>query len=353
LDIARVFPEVVWHAEKPMLRTAPAPLFLLSRLVHELGFKVVLTGEGADEMLGGYDIFKEAKVRRFCARQPDSDARRAVLGRLYPYLPKMQMQSIAMRHAFFRANSEDIAGPFFSHLPRWEMTSQLKRFFTPELSAQTADHDVLAEIRNALPNGYDEWHPFCKAQYLETAFLLPGYILSSQGDRMSLAHAVEGRFPFLDHRVVEFSSRLPARLKMKGLREKYILKRALGGLVPQSAAERTKQPYRAPDAKSFFCPESAHAREEYVDELLSPDRVRSDGLFRPDAVDRLVQKVRAGKANGTKDNMALVGILSTQLLVDRFINRFPHARSVPVSCAAASRPQEGQEPILTSQECTG
>src|SRR5262245_13111367 len=85
-DIARVFPEVVWHTEKPILRSAPAPLYLLSGLVREHGFKVVLTGEGSDEMLGGYDIFKEAKIRRFCAARPESSRRPLLLRRLYPYL---------------------------------------------------------------------------------------------------------------------------------------------------------------------------------------------------------------------------------------------------------------------------
>ena len=83
-DIAAAFPDVIRHAERPILRTAPAPLFLLSRLVREQGFKVVLTGEGADEVFGGYDIFKEAKLRRFCARQPDSRMRPRLLRQALP-----------------------------------------------------------------------------------------------------------------------------------------------------------------------------------------------------------------------------------------------------------------------------
>ena len=80
-SIARVFPDVVWHAEKPILRTAPAPLHHALEAGPRPGLKVVLTGEGADEMLGGYDLFKEAKVRRFCARQPDSAMRAALFGK--------------------------------------------------------------------------------------------------------------------------------------------------------------------------------------------------------------------------------------------------------------------------------
>jgi asparagine synthase (glutamine-hydrolysing) len=136
---------------------------------------------------------------------------------------------------------------------------------------------------------------------------------------MAMAHSVEGRFPFLDYRVVEFAATIPPRLKMKVLNEKYILKRAAGQLIPPSVRTRPKQPYRAPDAKSFFDPRTGTARHAYVDELLSRARIQKDGLFNPLAVQNLVAKARKGQVIGAKDNMALVGILSTQLLVDQFV----------------------------------
>jgi asparagine synthase (glutamine-hydrolysing) len=321
-DIGRVFPDVIWHAERPLLRTAAAPMFLLSQLVRGEGFKVVLTGEGADEMLGGYDIFKEAKVRRFWAARPESEFRARLLERLYPYLPNLRAQSLAYRKAFFHARAEDLSGAFFSHLPRWELTSRLKLFFSRELQAELAGRDAYADCLASLPEAYGRWRPFCQAQWLETALLLPGYILSSQGDRMAMAHAVEGRFPFLDHRVAEFAAALPRRLKMKGLNEKHLLKRAVEQLVPAAVLARTKQPYRAPDAKCFLSPTPGRGRHDYVEEILSPERIRDDGIFQPDAVQRLVRKVQAGSPLGIKDNMALVGILSTQLLIDRFIRHF-------------------------------
>ncbi len=348
--IANVFPDVVWHAEKPMLRTAPAPLFLLSRCVHDAGFKVVLTGEGADEMLGGYDIFKEAKVRRFCARQPESKFRAALLGKLYPYLPHIQAQSIPYRLAFFNARPDDLENPFFSHLPRWSVTAQLKRLYSPAFRAAVGDHDVYADVFRQLPENYAFWPPLCQAQYLETSLLMPGYILSSQGDRMSLAHAVEGRFPFLDHRVAELAATIPPRLKMNGLTEKYILKRALGHLVPPSVAQRTKQPYRAPDAESFFDFATHAARAEYVDELLSTKRITRDGVFHPPAVQALTRKARQGKALGNRDNMALVGVLSTTLLLDQFVHNFPTTRVAgvernepPVALGHRSAPTQASE----------
>ena len=336
-DIAQVFPDVVWHAEKAMFRTAPAPLQLLASQVHTAGYKVVLTGEGADELLGGYDIFKEAKVRRFCARQPESELRMALFQRLYPYLPNLQRQSVAMRRAFFQAYPGDLADPLFSHLPRWRMSRQLGRMLSPDFRHGSDTADEFADIRAWLPDEFASWQPFCQAQFLETKLLMPGYILSSQGDRMAMAHSVEGRFPFLDHRVAEFAARLNPRLKMRGLNEKYLLKHAFRRMVPDSIIGRTKQPYRAPDAKSFFCGAKRRPRADYVADLLSPARVLDAGVFHPPAVAGLLKKIQSGRELGTRDNMALVAVLSTQLLVDQFIDHFPSCQpSVGASSATSN-----------------
>ena len=269
-------------------------------------------------MLGGYDIFKEAKIRRFWESQPDSKMRPLLLRRLYPYLQNIQNQPDAYRKAFFHINVDRTLQPFFSHIPRWQLTAKLKTFFSDALRAEIGRDDVYSKVRTRLPDCYSSWDTFCQAQYLETKYLLPGYILSSQGDRMAMAHSVEGRFPFLDHRVVEFASRLPVSLKMKVLNEKYLLKRCANGLIPPSIAKRHKQPYRAPEACTFLQP----AAREYMEDLLSPDQIRRDGLFDAPAVAKLVDKFRNGAAIGIKDNMGLVGIVSTQLLVNQFINHF-------------------------------
>jgi asparagine synthase (glutamine-hydrolysing) len=314
-DIAKAFSEVIWHAEQPVLRAAPAPFFHLSKLVRNSGFKVVLTGEGADEILGGYDIFKEAKIRRFWGRNPGSSLRPLLLKRLYPYMEAIQRQPSAYLKGFFRVSADDLRNPFFSHLPRWELTARLKVFFSEAVRAETQSYSALSELQEDLPRSYTSWTPFNQAEYLETMYLLPGYILSSQGDRMAMAHSVEGRYPFLDHRVVEFSTKLAPRLKMKVLDQKHLLKRASSGLIPESIQKRHKQPYRAPDGKSFWGP-AGH----YLEEMLSRDRIRRDGVFDPQAVAALVSKFKTGLASSTKDNMALVGILSTEILLDQFVH---------------------------------
>lgn len=324
-DIVSIFPQVIWHTEQPIVRTAPAPMFLLARRVHDRGFKVVLTGEGADEVLGGYDIFKEAKIRRFWSVRPDSKFRPLLLKRLYPYMPHIQNQSEAYLKSFFSWSPSDVSSPFFSHLPRWQLTSRLKLFFSDALRAELGGYDAVAELGDQLPPAFAQWPGFCQSEFLEARYLLPGYILSSQGDRMAMAHAVEARHPFLDYRLVEFASRLPVNLKMRVLTEKYLLKRAAVGLLPPEIVRRSKQPYRAPDGRSFFGPSAV----DYLQDVLSPESVRDAGIFAPQAVTALVNKFKGGRAIGVKDNMGLTGILSTQLVFEQFIKSFhPQGRTL-------------------------
>ncbi|MFO1014339.1 MAG: asparagine synthase (glutamine-hydrolyzing) [Caulobacteraceae bacterium] len=320
-DIAEAFPSVIAAAERPILRTAPAPLWMLARKVRAENYKVVLTGEGADEMLGGYDIFKEAKVRRWWAKDLPSRLRPALLQRLYPYMPNLTAQPPAYLQAFFAVRPEDLADPCFSHRPRWDMTAKTKLFFSEAMKAELSGRDAAAEMAAALPAGYAHWDHFSRAQYLEAAHLLPGYILSSQGDRMAMAHGVEGRFPFLDARVMEFAAKIPPRLKMRVLNEKYLLKLASADLIPEAIRRRPKQPYRAPDASAFFDPATGKARADWIEALTDPSRLAQGGVFNPRTVSRLIDKARAGQISSSRDGMALTGVLSTQLLIDQFIHR--------------------------------
>lgn len=313
-DIAGVFPEVIHFAERPVIRTAPAPLYQLSALVRQAGLKVVLTGEGADEVFAGYDVFKEARVRRFCGRQPASRIRPLLFSRLYPYLPGLQQQSVEYLAAFFGTGNAALDDPLFSHRPRFKTTAAAKIFFSGDLRAALKGYDATEELASRLPEVFSLWHPLHQAQYLETRFLLPGYILSSQGDRMAMAHGIEGRFPFLDHRVVEFATRLPPEMKLRGLVEKHILRKAAKHLLPTAIQERSKQPYRAPEARSFV----GAGELDYVRDAMSEASIAADGLFNAKAVVKLHEKCRMQPASGFRDNAAFVGILSTQLWQKNF-----------------------------------
>ena len=325
-DIARVFPEVIYHTERPVLRTAPAPLFLLSRLVRQSGIKVVLTGEGADEMFAGYDVFREAKVRRFWAREPRSEARPRLLERLYPYLDRSPVSQAAIMRQFFGQGLEHAQRAGFGHEPRWRGAAALKRLFSKDARQRGAGANPVDALLGSLPPEFMWWSPLAQDQYLEVKTLLSSYLLSSQGDRMLMANSVEGRFPFLDRQVAALAESLPAEYKLRVLDEKHVLKRAARGLVLGSILERKKQPYRAPDALSFASDEA----REWVDEIASPRALSDAGVFNPAAAGAVLAKCRARAGTGqfsNADNMAAVGVLSTQLVHHHFIKRLPHAHA--------------------------
>ncbi len=310
-DIGEAFPHFVRHAETPVLRTAPVPMMLLAGSVRAQGYKVVLTGEGADEVFGGYDVFKEAKVRRFWARQPDSHVRPKLLERLYGYLPNSPVRNAAFARSFFGQGMEHLQRPVFAHAPRWATSQRAFGVFSAELRAEIGDWNPLDAWENVLPEEISSWSPLAQDQYVEAKSLLAGYLLSAQGDRVAMAHSIEGRFPYLDHRLIEFANRLPPSYKIRGMTEKYLLRRALSDLLPEDIVQRTKQPYRAPDSSSFFFDGKPL---DYVADLLSEERIRAAGYFDPTAVGRLFEKCRSGRAAGFADNQALVGVLSTMLI---------------------------------------
>lgn len=327
-EIGEVFPDVVRHTETPVVRTAPAPMYLLSRLTRAGGIKVVLTGEGSDELFLGYDLFKETLVRRFCLRQPASRRRPRLFDRLYPYLMKEgQGGGELWRRFFLDAGPPD--DPLFSHLPRFLLTSRIKDAYTDDVRAALAGTDVMAELRDSLPAAFARWSPLNRAAYLEMTTLLSGYLLSSQGDRMGMAHSIEGRFPFLDHRLFEFAAALPTRSKLRGLREKDILRRWAAAIVPPRVESRPKQPYRAPDVPAFF----HSAQPDYVDAMLGEAAIARTGLFDTRAVAGLVRRCRAGLATGFRENQALVAILSTQLWHETFFERRALPAALPLSGA--------------------
>lgn len=315
-QISREFSSIVWHAEQPLLRTAPGPLFLLSRLVRDHGMKVVVTGEGADEVLAGYDLFREAAVRREIATCPHCARNDELVSQLYPWMSRSPARARRYGTAFFNQSS-DVDDPAFSHRPRWKNGTALLRLLAADFPTPTVP-DVVQTLVDSLPRQFERWDPLERAQYLELRTLLPGYILSAQGDRMLMAHSVEGRFPFLDHRIIELAGSLPPEQKLDGLQEKRVLKLAFADLIPAAIAGRSKQPYRAPDA-ACFVPGGAVA--PWIRELLSQQSVREAGIFNPVAINGLLEKcaARGGRVMSNSDNMCITAVVSTMILHNSFL----------------------------------
>lgn len=321
-EIAENFPQVVWHSEFPLLRTSPSPMYSLSKVVRKSNIKVVITGEGADELLAGYSIFKENKIRHFWAKDKNSKLRPLLLQKLYPYISALQKVNPNALKLFFGYKLENTDSPIYSHLLRWNNTSNILNHLDKRMKDQLSGFDQYERLLAGLNGNIDNLDPLAKAQYLEIVIFLSGYLLSSQGDRMGMANSVEGRYPFLDYRIIEFCSQLPPDFKMRGLNEKVLLKSLMKGRLPEEILNRSKQPYRAPILSSFLGDDAP----EYVNNVLSEAEIAKAGIFSPDSVKRLLVKMKSGKAYSEIDNMALTAIISTQLLHKQFIDDFRYLK---------------------------
>ena len=314
-EIAGQFANTIWHTEFPILRTSPTPMYLLSKKVRENNIKVVITGEGADEVLAGYDIFKEDKIRRFWANQPNSVFRPKLLSKLYPYIPMIKDASNLSLKMFFGYKLTETGDPLYSHLLRWHNTSRIKTYFSDDATNALQSFNPLEKVYAGLPEDFENWTGLAKSQYLESVIFMSGYLLSSQGDRVAMGNSVEGRYPFLDYRVVEFCAGLPDSFKLNCLNEKFLLKKMSAGTIPASITKRYKQAYRAPIASSFFNSDSP----AYIEDILSEQHLKAFGFFNPEKVKLLIAKIKSKQNISETDQMAIAGILSTQLLQKMFV----------------------------------
>ena len=316
-DITENFKDVVWNSEAPLLRTAPIPMRLLSKSVKNQNIKVVITGEGADELLGGYNIFKETKIKHFWAKNPKSKYRPLLLKKLYPYLPQISNATSNMLKMFFGYKLEETESPIYSHILRWHNTSRIKNYLSENYKETIRNYNPIAEIEKQLTAKFVGYDFLSKAQWIELNIFMSGYLLSSQGDRMTMANSIEGRYPFLDHRIIDFCMKLHPDIKIKGLNEKFLLKKMMNGKLPKQILNRPKQAYRAP-IRSAFTSENI---PENLKNLLSKKQIEAFGIFNPNHVSQLLKKMKSQNKVSEIDNMALTGILSTQILYNLFVNK--------------------------------
>lgn len=320
-DIAKSFQEVIWHTEAPIFRTAPAPLFLLSKLVHQKGIKVVLTGEGADEILLGYDLFRELKLRKFWARQPESEWRPLLFKKLYAYLPHFQNPRYAnLAIQSFKLHLQD-SSPFYSHLIRWAMQAFNKVYFSGSLQKTLQGYKAQDELESLMPKEFFQAQDIDQAQYLEIVTLLKGYLLSSQGDRMAMGHSVEARFPFLDHELIGYVNQLPVQAKLKRLRDKLILRNSMKTVLPESIYTRPKFAYQAPEIRAFIQPSGECT--EMVTHFMNREAIERAGFFEGALVEGLLKKIQKSDLGrlGMRDNSAFVQILSSQIFYSQFFEQ--------------------------------
>ena len=187
-----------------------------------------------------------------------------------------------------------------------------------------------------LPDGFENYDRLNKSQWLESVIFMSSYLLSSQGDRVAMANSVEGRYPFLDYRVIEFAAKLPPGFKIHGLNEKFVLKRMMNNRLPESVLKRPKQAYRAPIASSFLSSPS----REYVMDLLSEHNIKQTGMFTFKTVQKLLTKISEGALVTEIENMSISGIISSQLIYHQYIlkDSFRPNASILKNCQVIHEP---------------
>ncbi|HEV7391594.1 MAG TPA: asparagine synthase (glutamine-hydrolyzing), partial [Burkholderiales bacterium] len=247
--IAHTIPKVLWHAETPLLDTTPVLMYHAAKVARKYGVRALITHDGADEVFLGSEIFKEAAVRRFCLRQPQSQARLALFARVSsPLSGDGQLTDSSRRFLLDIAPAGD---PIFSHMPRFA-SGVMADYYSPEFKALTGD--VVGELRSSLPTRFFGWSSHNKAAYLEMTTLLSPHLLSSRGDRMAMAHGVELRYPFLDHHLFDFAAALPTRSRMCGLRQKDVLGRWASRVLPSPIVPRRASAASHPAGEHVMMP---------------------------------------------------------------------------------------------------
>ena len=301
--IGETFPELIRAAEGPVLDTSCAALLRLAQAVHEQGYKVALTGEGADEALAGYIWYKTQKVR---------DTAYKTVGRTLPRLLRnLVARSVAGRRMVIPPE-QAIGGVRPAQQDLYEMISQSKPIlYSESMWHRLEGHSPYSDL-DITNDRIKRWHPLNQSLYVGYKVMLAGLLMISKGDRIAMNASVETRYPYLDDDVIQFCAEIAPEYKLHGLTEKWILRQVAGRILPRQIANRPKTMFRASLAQTFLGPQ----RPAWVDQLLSPDSLRATGYFDVVSVlrQRSLQTVlpRLTPARFIFD-VALTCVVSTQL----------------------------------------
>ncbi len=311
-EVLRNYAALIRAAEGPVIDTSCAALLMLAREVHARGYKVALTGEGADEWLAGYPwhkfnwLFSRLDV---IPGLPVSQLMRRLLVRL------MATRKDAWR---FVQRAQAAVGGHNAWLDIYGVLSMSKlRFFSPDMMKLIEDCSPYEDLGFNLDR-MRRWHPLNRELALGARVQLAGLLLNAKGDRVAMNSSVETRYPFLDETVFDFLAKVPPRWKLRRMRDKALLRVVAERWLPRSIARRGKAMFRAP----FDSFQLEHG-PEYVGELLSTESLRRTGYFQPEAVEHWRKSFRhlpRWSPRRVSVEMGLVGVLATQLWHHTFID---------------------------------
>jgi asparagine synthase (glutamine-hydrolysing) len=301
--LAENYAELIRAAEYPVLDTSSAALLALSRNVHAQGYKVVLSGEGADEAFAGYVWFK---IREAARKLDIGDSFRPSTG-----ISRIARKVAARNLSFgeFARIDAMIGGPHAQSIMYNLVATSRDRYYSAELKERLGSFVAYEDLALDLER-MRRWHPLNRSLYLGCKVHLAGLLLNQKGDRVAMANSVEARYPFLDEDVITFASRIHPRWKLRGLMgDKYLLRQAAARILPDAVAQRKKAMFRAPLAETFLAKPPSFVRD-----LVSPDSLARTGYFNAAAVQRDCAVLAQGEGKlGTFASLGLGGVVATQL----------------------------------------
>ncbi len=304
------YPELIRAAEYPVIDTSCLGLMHLARAVRATGYKVALTGEGADEWLGGYWWFKLARLTGWAERIP---------GLPLGYLGRKWAMRLAGHPIYPRAlvkKVQNLVGGHNGWLDVYGIMSLSKlRFFTPAVTEQLLARSPYEDLD--LSPDLHRWHPFNRQMYLGARVMLPGHLLAGKGDRVSMHNSVEARYPFLDEDVIAYMAKLHPRWKLRGLRrDKYVERKAAEAWLPKEVAWRRKFMFLAPMDSWAAGMKTTGAADAWVEQVLSPESVKKTNLFDHTSIQtarETLLKMRPGAVGRTGLEMGLTAVVATQV----------------------------------------
>lgn len=303
-------PELIWHEDEPLAHVASVPLNFVSRLAKE-HVKVVLTGEGSDEMLGGYERYRKTIYNlslgaRYKGLTTDA-MRRAIRGGIEAFSESSTVRRKLSRT--FLCLPTDIESIYFDNFAVFPRTMQESLLTSETIARAGGKADPYADMRRYLTET-DATNVLDQLLYVDTKTYLHELLMKQ--DQMSMAASIESRVPFLDHKLVEFTSRLPERMKLRGWTTKYILRESMKGLLPDAILKRPKVGFPVP-VGSWFRGEFKYIIEDYV---LS-ERTTKRGLFEK----TFVENIAAEHQSGTRDHaQRLWSLVNLEMWLRRFID---------------------------------
>ncbi len=267
----------VYHLEQPQRMAVDIPHFMLSDLVRRKKYKVVYTGDGADEILAGYDCFRQDMMRIWANAIPDPGQRREQY--LNVYTRDFSQEFVRMIMALHEPEAQRQTIARYGFYPVWFdfwyiTTALLPGLFTPDFARSTGNDPQMQHLIETLKPHVEGRHRINQSLYLETKTRLPGWILW-KSDRLSMAHSVEARVPFMDHPLVELAARMPPDLKLDGMNEKYILKKVAQPHLPKHPTQFKKRAFYTPIREWFF----TRARRPELERYLSKAALADCGMF--------------------------------------------------------------------------